>query len=270
VLITLALLGTTLAPAQDELKFENTRFTYGILGQSRKSDKFLPGDVVTLTFDVRGLKAKDDGMVSYSMGFEITKKGQKKPVQKREPTAMRTLNWLGGGDLPSFAYWPIPMDSESPGDYEMTITVTDANNAKKTATLKKAFTVEKPRLGFVRTAFTHVARADDPIPAPPVSVAGQTLLLHYSLVGFGFDKQDKTDVTVTIRVLDDKGNATLKKSLTSDIKNDKKDAPDIMVFRPAQIELNKPGKFKVELTAKCNVTQKTTKETLDLTVLEVK
>jgi len=205
------------------------------------------------------------------MGFEITKKGEKKPVQKREPTPMRTLNWLGGGDLPSFAYWPIPMDEEAPGEYTMTITVTDGEDKKKTAELSKTFTVEKPKLAFVRTAFTHVARNDDPIPAPPICVAGQTLLLHYTLIGFSFDKKTKkTDVTVTIRVLDDKGEPTLKKTLKSDIKNDEKDAPGIMVFRPAQLELNKPGKYKIELTATCNVTEKTTKEVLDLTVLEVK
>src|SRR5262245_56602901 len=101
MLITLALLGTTLAPAQEEPKFENVRFTYGILGQERKGDKYLAGDVVTLTFDVRGLTVADDGKVNYSMGFEITKKGQAKAVQKREPTSMRTLNWLGGDNLPS-------------------------------------------------------------------------------------------------------------------------------------------------------------------------
>lgn len=272
MLMTLALLGTTLAPAQAAIEFKNTRFTYGIMGQSRKGDKFLPGDVANLAFDVKGLTVKDDGMISYSMGFEITKKGQTKPVQKREPTPMRTLNWLGGGDLPSFAYWPIPMDDESPGEYTMIITVTDTNaKDSKPATLSKTFTVEKASLGFVRTAFTHPARLDEPIPAPPICVAGQTLLLHYTLVGFDIDKKTKmTDVTVTIRVLDEKGKPTVSKSLTSDIKSDAKDAPGIMVFRPAQLELNRPGKYKVELTAKDNVSKKETKEELDLTVLEVK
>src|SRR5947199_69267 len=77
-------------------------------------------------------------------------------------------------------------------------------------------------------------------------------------------------MTVTIRVLDEDGKPTVAKPLTSDIKSDEKDAPGIMIFRPAQIELNRPGKFKVELTAKDNVSDKTTKEVLDLTVVEVK
>jgi len=274
MLITLALLGTTLAPAQDEPKFENIRYTYGLLGQSRKGESFHPGDVVVLAFDVKGLKAKDDGMVTYSMGFELTKKenGKDKAVTKGSPMEKRTLNWLGGGDLPSYAYWPIPFDDDSPGEYTMKVTVTDTQT-KKSATLSKTFTVEKKsgKLNFVRTAFTHPVPVNDPMPAPPICVTGQSLLLHYTLVGFEFDKKKaKTDVTVTIRVLDEKGDATVKKALTSDINSDDKDAPGIMVFRPAQIELNRPGKYKVELTAKDNVSKQTAKEVLELTVLEVK
>src|SRR5260370_32961012 len=132
MLTTMALLGTmTLAPAQKgDLEFKNSRFTYGVLGQGRKDSKFLPGDFVCLAFDVKGLTVKDDGMVTYSMGFEITKKGEKKPVQKREPQELRTLNWLGTGDLPSFAYWPIPRDAEAPGEYTMKITGTDNDKQK--------------------------------------------------------------------------------------------------------------------------------------------
>jgi hypothetical protein len=262
MLTTLALLTTmTLAPAQkDGPEFKNTRFTYGVLGQSRKDDKFLPGDVVSLATTVKGLEVKNDGMVTYSMGFEISKKGQKGTVQKREPQEYRVLNWLGSGDLPVFAHWPIPRDNDAPGEYTMKITFTDVQ-AKKSVTLSKEFTVEKTKLGFVQTYFLGT----------PVSIAGQTLPLQYSLVGFEMDKKLKTtNVTVTIRVIDENGKPTLAKPLTSDIKSDEKDAPGIMIFRPAQIELNRPGKFKVELTAKCNVSEKTAKEVLDLTVVEVK
>jgi len=207
------------------------------------------------------------------MGFEITKKGQAKAVFKHEPTDMETLNWLGGDDLPANAYWPIPRDNEAPGEYVMKVTVSD-KASKKSATLTRAFTVKKVELGYVRTVFTYPALAlpalELPLPSPPVAVAGQTLMLHYALVGFEFNKDKKTDLTVTIRVLDEKGNATLKKVLTSDIKSDEKQAPGLMVFQPARIALNKAGKYKVELTAKDNLSKETTKEVFDLTVLEVK
>jgi len=269
--MTLALLGATaLAPQQNELKVENDRFTYGPLGQSRKKDeKFLPGDFATLSFDVAGLKVKDDGGISYSLAFEVTKKGQDKPALRRELPATKLINWLGGDSVPLYVYWPIPTESDADGEYTMKVTISDALAKSKSVTLSRSFTVGKAKLGFVRTTFTYAS--DDPLPAPPVCVAGQALLLHYSLVGFELDRDKKTDVTVTIRVLDDKGEATIKKALTSDVKIDAKDAPGIMAFRPTRIDLNRPGKYKVELTAKCNVSKgKEVKEVINLTVLEVK
>lgn len=260
MLTTLALLGTmALAPSQGELKFEKTRFTYGPLGQSRSGDKFLPGDVVHLASVVKGLKAKDDGMIAYSMGYEIVKKGQKAPVQKRDAQEFRQLNWLGGGDLPFLAHYPIPRDAQAPGEYTMKITCTDVTG-KAVGTVSKDFTVEKSKLGFINTHF---------VDRPPVAVAGDPRWLRYSLVGFDLDKNKKTDVTVTIRVLDDKGKPTVGKALTSNIANDGAALEGLMVFREAQIETNKPGRYTVEVVARCNLSKSEAKETLSLTVIEV-
>src|SRR5262249_6951288 len=108
MLTTLALLGTlALAPAQGELKFEKTRFLYGPLGQTRANEKFLPGDVVHLASVVKGLKIKD-GNINYSMAFEILKKGQKSPVQKRDAIEYKQMNALGGNDLPILSFYEIP------------------------------------------------------------------------------------------------------------------------------------------------------------------
>ena len=273
MLITLALLGATaLAPDQNALKLDNDRFTYGGLGQARKKDeKFLPGDFVTLSFDAKGLNVSNTGAISYSLTFEVTRKGQAKHLLKKETPTIKRINWLGGDSLPMFVYWPIPLDSDAPGDYEMKVTVTDAQAKKSVASLSRAFTVDKPKLGFVKTTFTYPT--EDGLPAPPICVAGQVVALHYSLVGFEMDKEKKTDVTLTIRVLDDKGDATTKKPFVSDLKLESKElsAPGLMTFQPAQIELNRAGKYKVELTAKCNVSKgKEVKQVLDLTVLEVK
>src|SRR5206468_3343231 len=107
-------------------------------------------------------------------------------------------------------------------------------------TLSKDFTVDKTKFGFILTHFLGV----------PVAVAGQQIGLQHSLVGFQFDKKDKkTDVTVTIRVLDENGKPTLPRPQTSTIKSDQADAPGIMTFNPTAIELNRAGKFRVELTA---------------------
>jgi hypothetical protein len=264
---TLALLGSlTLAPAQaGDPECTNARFTYGILGQTRKEEKFLPGDIVCLTFDVKNLKLKDNGEIQYSMGFEVTKKGQNKPVQKREPQDLVAANTLGTGNFPAFAHWPIPRDSESPGEYTLKITVTD-RQTKKSATLSKKFEVVQTKLGFVQMGLSSM-KGD---PVAPVAVPGQSMALLYHLVGFEIDKKTKaSNVTITIRVLED-GKATLAKPFSGDIKEDEKNAPGLMIFNPYVLSLNRAGKFKIELAAKCNVSGKDVKEVLDLTVLETK
>src|SRR3954447_4849741 len=91
----------SVAPAQIELK--NVRSTYGVLGQERKDDKILPGDLLVVAFDIEGLKVKDDGRVLYAMGMELTKKGKEKPEFKRDPQDLEAINSLGGSTLPAFA-----------------------------------------------------------------------------------------------------------------------------------------------------------------------
>ena len=89
-------------------------------------------------------------------------------------------------------------------------------------------------------------------------MAGQQLGLHYSLVGFEMDKKTKTHRRDGHRSAcwTTRASRSLAKPLTGDIKSDDKDAPGVMIFHPYLIELNRPGKFKVELTAKCNVSDR--------------
>jgi len=264
---TLALMTLSLAPAQGgSPDFKNVRFTHGLLGQARKSDKYLAGDTVVLAFDVANMTVKNNGRVLYSMGMEVTKKGDKKPVLSRDAEDREVINTLGGGTFPSFAAWVIPRDMGAPGEYTLKVTVTD-RETKKSQTLTRKFTVEKPRLGFVQV-FLSSLRGD---PIPPVAVPGQRVLLHHTLVGFGFDKKEKqTDITLTIRVLDSNDKPTLAEPYKGPVKTDAKSAPGVMLLTPYLMELNRPGKYKVELKAVDNVTGKSTTETLDLTVLSVK
>jgi len=79
----LALTSVLAAPA--DLDFKKVRATHGHLGQERKSNKYMPGDLLVLAFDVDGLQVKDDGRVLYAMGMEWTKKGKTKPQYKQDP-----------------------------------------------------------------------------------------------------------------------------------------------------------------------------------------
>src|SRR5262249_39932268 len=141
---TLALTAmVNLAPAQGSLQTKNVQVRYGILGQVRKNTKFLPGDILSLTFDVSGFKVADNGKVEYSIGFEVSKKGAKKPEVKREPEDLEASAHLGGTSLTLYAFWPIKADTP-PGDYTMKLNIKDRKGGA-TATLSKSFEVIKKK-----------------------------------------------------------------------------------------------------------------------------
>jgi len=260
----MALTALSLAPSQaGDLKLTNPRTTYGVLGQERKTSKFQPGDVLVVAFDIEGLKVKDDGTVKYGMGMELTKKGNAKPLYKTEPQPLEAINTLGGTTLPAFALSVIGTDTE-PGKYTLTVTVND-REAKTTKTLVKEFEVLKQDLGFVRVRLTTTNGE----PVPNVAVPGQRIMLNCSLVGFELGKKDKLPhVTFEMRVYDENGKPTVPRSFKGDIKTEIKDTPGMMNFLPMALELNRAGRYKIHLKAKCQHTKKEAEETLDLRVLE--
>src|SRR5438876_1172045 len=56
------------------LALTNVRFTYPQLGATRPDARFLPGDVVFISFDIEGLAITPDGGVAYSMSMEVLDK----------------------------------------------------------------------------------------------------------------------------------------------------------------------------------------------------
>jgi hypothetical protein len=248
------------APAQLELK--NVRTTYGILGQERKDDEFLPGDVVVVAFDVEGLKVKPDGRVQYAMGMELTKKGKNKPEFKHEPDDREAMNSLGGSTLPMFVNSVIGTDT-APGEYVLKVTVRDRQVKGSEKVLEKAFKVKKPDLGFVRVRFLSF-RGD---PVPPIAVAGQRIDLNFMLVGIESGKDKLPHVSFEMQVLDSAGKSVLEKPFKGDLRDDVTKTLGQMTFVPIPLELNRPGKFKVMLKATDNISKKKTELALDLDVL---
>jgi len=250
-----------LAPAQQSLELKNVRTTHGILGQERKEDKLLPGDVLVVAFDIEGLTVKDDGRVLYAMGMELTKKGKPKPEFTREPQDLEAVNTLGGSTLPAFALSVIGTDTAA-GEYSLKVTVRD-RQTKAEKILTKSFEVLLMALGFVQLRFTSGSGE----PAPALAVPGQRLYLHCALVGFQLSKSNLPHVTFEMQVYDDAGKPTVVKPFKGDIKTDLKNTPGMMTFLPIPLELNRAGKFKVVVKGKCNISGKTTEQSLDLTVL---
>jgi len=259
-----------LAPAQTQqsLELKNVRTTHGILGQERKDDKLLPGDVLVVAFDIEGLSVKEDGRILYAMGMELTsldkldkEKKTPKKMFTRDPQDLEAVNSLGGSTLPAFALSVIGTDTEA-GRYNLKVIVRDrATKAEKV--LNKTFEVLPKALGFVQVRFTNTAAE----PAPALGVPGQRLYLHCALVGFQFGKDNLPHVTFEMQVYDDAGKPTLAKPFKGDLKPDLKKTPEMMTFLPIPLELNRPGKFKVSIKAKDNVGGKTAEQSLDLNVL---
>jgi len=266
MMTTLALAAVlSLTPNQAEtLKLTNPRATYGFLGAARTDNKLLPGDAYFVTFDIENLKADDEGRVRYSMGMELTN-SEGKTQFKREPTEQTANTSLGGRRLPAFAVAQVGTDT-SAGKYMLTVTVTDVE-AKATQQLKREFEVMKKGFGLVQL---HTTYLQAPVPAPPVGVTGQSLLVNCFIVGFERDAKTKQpNIYVEIVVLDDKGKPTLVKPFTDQVTKDV-DAELMLIPVALPLELNRAGKYKVKLKAEDRISKKTTELTFPIEVLELK
>jgi len=259
----------SLAPGQaGDLKLSNARTTYGILGQKRTDTKLLPGDILFLSFDIENLKVKDDGVIQYSIGMELYSKKEKKVVFTQEPEDSQSINSLGGSRRPAFAMTQIGVDTPA-GDYTITVKVKDRASGKS-AEFSKDFQVMPLQFGFTRVGFGN----DTGGPAPPVAVAGQTLIINFALVGFELKKpKDAKDpkamepnIAVEMRLLEDGKTPTVPKPFSftvTEVKEDYKRLAPMQFFA----QLNRSGKFKVEITATDLHSGKKATQALDLEVL---
>jgi hypothetical protein len=263
-------------PAQaGQLELKNVRVTYGILGQERKDTTYLPGDLVVIAFDIEGLRVATDGRVQYSMSMELTDKAGKS-LFKKDPQDVTTVNTLGGTRLPSFALTEVGTDT-APGEYTMTVVVTDVSlKEKPSVKLERKFEVKPRQFGIVRPGFTYIDLNERgrgaPQVAPPVAVPGQNLLLTFAAVGFDLqgDKQ-MPNVKVTMEIQDESGKAVLEKPFSGVATNVDEEFKKLRVI-PFQfpMQINRSGTFKILLTAVDAHTKKTATQTLELKVVEVK
>jgi hypothetical protein len=265
---TLALVATLgVTPTQSgKLAITNIRATYGLLGSTRPDNKFLPGDDLFLSFDIQGVQVDESGKVLYSIAMEVTN-AKGKTLFKQTPRKLEANNSLGGTSLPGFASLKIGLDAK-PGKYKVKVKVTD-RAAKASASLTRTYEVLRPAFGLVRLATT--SDPEGQVPTPFFAV-GQTLWINFAAVGFGRDESSGSpNLTVTLRVLDAEGQPAVAKPFTGKV-TDKDKIPKKARHLPLQfaLQLNRPGKFTVELKAADNVSGKTATLKLPLTVLQAK
>jgi hypothetical protein len=252
-------------PAQNgKLDLTNARNTYGVLGQKRDSNQLLPGDIFVVSFDIEGLKVKDNGEVEYSMGMELKNKEGKSQF-KKEPQDLKAINALGGARLPAFAMTDVGLDTP-PGEYTLTVTVTDRGpKTPVTATLERKFVVKKKELGIVALVLTDPNGS----PMPPVAVPGQNLLINYMLVGFDVDKNKNPDLVFEMRIRDKAGKLTVEKPSVDAVKLPDPKTPNLMPNHYL-VPINRSGEFTIELKATDKLSGKSVEEKLSITVLDVK
>jgi hypothetical protein len=267
--ITIALAAVlNLAPdRQDALELKNARFTYGPLGRERKDAKILGGEVLYITFDITGLKVRDDGRVQYCTVLEVVNK-EGKLQYKEDPQDAEGYAALGGSRIPASTHVLVGTE-QSEGEYEIKVTVKDRANGVSDS-CRCRFQVLPPKFGLVQVGMSYlVPDSDVNFPAPAVGVVGQRLLVNFTVVGFDLDKsrKDQPHVETSMRVFDEAGKQTLAEPYSGVVKEVdpayKKGIP--MQFL---LQLNRPGRFRIELKATDQVTGKTAEQTLRLTVVE--
>jgi hypothetical protein len=255
-----------LAPAQaGGLEVQNVRFTQSALGAVRRNNKFLPGDLVVLSFAVEGLEPTGVSRVRYGMGLELRRKGADKPEYSKPPQDHESITGLGGTDLPLHAVSSIGTDTP-PGTYVMKVSVVD-RVGKGSVAFEREFEVLPLGLGFVRVGLSYHAE----LPAPPVAVPGQTLFLNFGLVGFALDKKTgQPDMTIELQPLDEKGKPTTAKPFRGEVRRGKEGFEQFIPFDPIAVPVHRAGKFQLALKVTDNIAKKTAEHTLDLTVLNTK
>jgi hypothetical protein len=246
-----------------KLEIVHPRATFGHLGAVRpKGVGILPGDVAHFSFEVNNLKHDDKGQSSYSIAVEV-RDGSGELFYKQEPFNSVAQNFFGGNSLPCSASLEIPLNAK-PGIYSWKVTIHDRLADKSTSVAGKG-EVRQADFGLIRVG--TYADADGKVPVAPVGVVGSTMYVSFAAVGFGRTKTDKQpDLAVEMKILDENGKTTFAKPITGRVQ---KDIPESLKIIPLQygVTLNRPGRFTVELTARCELCGKSATVSLPVRIV---
>jgi len=241
------------------LELKNPRAVYGLFGPERTDKKFLPGDVLHLTFDIADIQVDPKtGMARYHIAIDLFD-GKGALTFNRGKNNEDALS-LGGNQLPGLAEVLIGTD-QPPGKYTLKVTVKDLLG-KSAKDLTYDFEVQPETFGFVRL-FTTVA-----------GLTGNTYKANFAVTAMGRDDKKKPNVEVQIRVLDEAGKPLQAHPFTMNIP---KDLPDEVLSKidtlpHLELEfplfLNRPGRFTIEMEGIDHIAKKTARVRFPLTVVD--
>jgi hypothetical protein len=251
-----------LTPAQaGALNLTNVRTTYGELGALRTDNRYLPGDLYFVAFDIEGITVTPEGKVSYAMTVEVTDKAGKTILKSEKPVESDEYLPLGGARLPARAF--VLLDrNQAPGTYTCSVTVTD-RATKSTKALQRTFEVVPKTFGIIGLVTSYDEMAQ--MPAPPSGVVGQNLYILGALVGFGRGRDKKPDATIELRILDESRKPTLAKPMSTMIPKELAENEDLVTLRFV-VPFNREGSFTAELKATDATTGKTSTVTIPIKI----
>lgn len=235
------------APPTGAVEFRNVRATMGLLGPARKDqDRFQPGELILYSFDLVNLQSTPEGLCRYALGVEfLDSKGAilfpKEDMRLRESQALCPL---AGNQVPTFAFADTDPDLK-PGRYMFRVKVTDRLSGR-TGTLEKSFEIVPRSFSLIRLSWMYSTSGET---APPLGTPGQGFLLTFVVSQFSVeDKTGRSDVEVTIKVLDESGKPVAMKPFTGQISVPEDEARRFHLIR-FPFQPNRPGQFVLEITA---------------------
>jgi hypothetical protein len=259
--IALALIvGSLLTSPAAALELSNLRVTAGAVGEKRASNKFLPGDIIHLHFDILDLQldSKDNLTAKYQTTLEILDKEEKSVFKEQTPP--RKIVLLGGKQLRSNAFAVLGA-AQGAGKYKVKLTVNDLN-AKQEKTLFYEFEVLPAAFGLVQPNTAAVA------------FAGFDFTVGFSVVGMKRDKGKVPDVEFTLDVLDELGKSVLTQPWKFNVQIFH-NPPTLDITTKEVIPvyftifLNKTGKYTIQVDAVDENSKEKTQMKFSLKVLDL-
>jgi hypothetical protein len=219
------------------IEIKNVRPSYGPLGSLRTGTKFLPGDLLFMTFDIDGLSLEEKtGKAVYETKLEFLDDKQKPLYESK--TRNEVIPNLGGARMPGDLHLIIGKDFAA-GKYTVKLTVTD-KLAKQSKAIIYPIQVLPRDFGFIG------------VMAPAVGLNGQSYLAEWGLVGFAPDAKTKLpNAEITIRVLDQNDKpvvAETKITLPNDLPLNLGNAPELVPIT-LPLFLNRTGQFQIDIVA---------------------
>ena len=256
------LVSLLLAPL-GQIQLARVRPTYGTLGPPRPDWKVPLGDVLYVSMDISGLKANRRGRVLFGISMQVTDQfGKVHYDSGRVDTISADL--LGTGTIRDVVHINTGLD-QKPGPYNLKLTVADAEGNKETS-ITLPFEVLPLEFRLVRFQMSYDRSGK--VPAPCVATVGQTVYVHFVIVGFDRDRRNNNfgAVAVQLHLADETGKTLSTRPLTGDVK----DIPPGTDFLPLRLELpvQRAGRFRIILSATDLVNRKTTKLSVPFLAVE--